>query len=101
MSINKYLWISTAHVTITDDNLLADEIEATKSGIRLPEIICWDLEPGTLISVSPEHPIEEITGAGFSSAFTKVYQYARDNGCYLIRLCPDGDIMDEFEQFEW
>ena|SRR6185437_7410925 len=108
MPVEKYLALSSGHITPSDGRLL-DRYDADDPPFD-GQLSAWRYESGWFISTSfileaDQDAIEEtlgaIKGAGFSDAFMAVLRRAREGGCCLIRL--DGAAEEEHGMmvFDW
>jgi len=98
MSINKYLDASTAHITREDNSLL----QQTETSEGVPGCYVYPYDCGYFISVYPDAPSEEEKKeSGFSESFFKVLEYARKNGCTVLRLDADGDPIKGLKKHDW
>ena len=96
MSIHKYLDASTAHITKDDNTLLELNVS------EVPGCYVYPYDCGYFISVYPDAPSEEEKkDSAFSESFFKVQEYARKNGCTVLRLDADGDHIPGMPLHQW
>lgn len=92
MSIEKYLDVSTCHITQKDSELLPNDI-------GLPIRVVLD-EYGFFVSVLKDG-IDELKDHGFSDDFINVQKHALLNKCTYINLDRDGYIYEHMHQNNW
>ena len=98
MSFLKYLDASTGHITREDNALL----QQTETSEGVPGCYVYPYDNGYFISIYPDEPSEqEMKESGFSESFFNVQEYARKNGCTVLRLDADGDEIPELETHRW
>jgi hypothetical protein len=104
-SVQKYLDISTAHITEEDTTILSDK--ETQDNHLLPLIIHQYAE-GYFINVSIdslEHEkdkyVASLTKIGFSEAFINIMLKACSLDCYWVRFDGDTPKCNDLPEFEW
>ena len=98
MAVYKYLDVSTSHITKNDNDIL----QASCTSDRFPGCFVYHYDFGYFISVYSDAPSEEEKKeSGLSENFFKILDHARENECPLLLLDADGDILENFEEFEW
>lgn len=98
MSFHKYLDASTIHITSEDNALL----QQTDTSEGVPGCCVYPYDCGYFISIYPDSPSEkEMKESGFSESFFKVQEYARKNGCTVLRLDADGDHIPGMPLHNW
>ena len=102
MYVEKYLDISTAHVSEQDMKTMA--LDPDTVSVYYYKRRSWE---GAFIHVSwdsidndPEYR-QRLLDAGFSEEFVNIIWAARNLGCTFIRIDSDGPIYDEFPEFDW
>lgn len=95
---NKYLDISTGHITKADSEWLGTYADQKHSieGVGFP----YRYDCGFFIAVCEPDENEPIN-CNFSNLFGNVVNYARINGCALIRLDADGPLVETLEVCDW
>ena len=108
MAIYKYLDVSNSHITKIDNDILQASCTSDRfPGCfvypdRFPGCFVYHCDFGYFISVYSDAPSEEEKKeSGLSENFFKILDHARENECPLLRLDADGDILENFEEFEW
>jgi len=98
MSFHKYLDASTGHITREDNSLL----QQTETSEGVPGCYVYPYDCGYFISIYPDAPSEEEKKeSGFSESFFKVQEYARKNGCTVLRLDAEGDHIPGMTLHDW
>jgi hypothetical protein len=97
MAIEKYLDLSTAHLTDEDRKILEGPYPFGDYGPRLAVHeygwICYLGEDGQFG--------EDADQAGMSQHFVNIVRYAIGHGCSLINFDQDGPEIEELPTFEW
>ena len=104
-SVQKYLDISTAHITEEDTKILTNK--ETQDDHMLP-IIIHEYDEGYFINVSIdslEHEkdkyVVSLTKIGFSEAFINIMLKACSLNCYWVRFDGDTPKCNDLPEFEW
>lgn len=92
--IYRYLDISTCHITKSDSEALNFRVQP--NGAHL----IGSYSEGWVLSIGEFDPDETTRGRDYSEAFYEVIDYARKQGCQLVRLDADG-MKFQFTRFDW
>ncbi|MGG5810875.1 hypothetical protein [Falsiroseomonas sp. CW058] len=106
--VGRFLDISTAHITLEDDRILAQwaECEMTKPLLRPPYRVVRHAY-GYFVHVRDE-PAEEraeceaaARDEGISECFLEIQAIARRHGCWWINIDRDASILDGAATNDW
>lgn len=94
--IERVFVCSTAHITLTDSTILADE--------GCPQA-CWPYEYGYYVWVGGAGDLADnepyLLEAGFSPEFLRLLHLTREHNCTWLRLDCDGSVYDDLTVFDW
>ena len=102
LEIEKSLVVSTAHITKEDDELLTQETkeENIHDQLLYPQAVDYGYYISTIEELEPKM-CDLLLETGYSPALLSLLRLAHEIGCQYLRLDRDGEIYDEFPQFDW
>lgn len=110
LDIRKHLDLSTCHITLADNGLLAECGDQGLTGWMdrggpAPIVVAY--EEGFFVWVPDgdkkerREYMDSYRKHGFSEALVKLLKLSRKNGCDQLRLDRDGDVVEGLERFNW
>ena len=96
LEFGKYWVLSTAHLTLKDEKLLAYETPHHF-------MVIYPFEEGYWVHISSDLKdlIKKAKAFGFSKQFTKILNLAFDNKCQFIKFDRDGDFVTGLKKYTW
>jgi hypothetical protein len=99
MAIEKYLDISTGHITYEDSQTLLWKHESFPTRVIAHEYGWWICVYDKKTQKESVYP--GMRKQGYSEAFIDMMRMAADANCSWINLDSDGDYLEGLETFDW
>ena len=98
LEIEKYLVVSTGHITEEDMDRLDEEAD-DGSGESLVVLV---YDEGVIVFVgTKEDMAKRAENRGFGEGLQKMLSLARKNDCQHLRLDSDGPTLEGYEVYDW
>lgn len=98
LEIEKYLIVSTGHITEEDMNKLDEESDIDGRVSLLARVY----EEGICVFVGTEEDMaKKAEKCGFGKGLQDMLTLARKNGCTFLTLDRDGPVIDGYKTYDW
>jgi hypothetical protein len=100
MGVEKFLDVSTGHITHEDSQYLSIGYDNFPARV-IPHEYGWWINVPEKKLWEEESKADCMRKQGYSEGLISVLMFARNNDCWWVNLDCDGEYVDGLEIFEW
>lgn len=101
MTILKLLDLSTGHLRSEDANKLTKILSSNQPSRVIPHEYGWWVNVVQEDTDTLRDVTDEFASLGYSKEFVFIYNHAFTHNCAWINFDQDGELLDQFKQFNW